>query len=508
MQSVKFSSDSSFKSFVDYLEEPQTHLLCSFTGREYDHARRFGLAFQEVNDAFLVSSMAGVITPDNIAAVRSEYIYNIAMKVIAKEYDDIIEDNPVVNRRILKRTGSVAHFKALELLQDHIQKAHAHVEPENMRLQKKALGTYGGVPEWAFTKKRLQRRAGQLEEFDADYAFSDFMNMRWYRHAIRDADHTDSASGDWEENLIIEANREGGRNAKALANVPGNLHPSHIKDALDNLNDTDLPPKKRPVWVALAMADPVGRESVFSQLAEALQRASTYEIRKGFRMYRKNRSRVTGVSEDKFYVYSVDSLSDALGWIADCNRGVLPDDEDLIEQVQCGRQTNFVNWVRSSIRYHRHMRIQDRLRTSKRVAKTDFIKRIGPKVSGVPDEFRQIRTAGKLNEEGNKMNHCVGSYSKEVIEGASLMFHYDGEEGEATVEIKRRSRSGEWFVRQCYGKNNALNEAAKTASKKMERFLQTDDFGVGTPSASLPPKTNFPFVSERGEAKIQEFIVP
>ncbi len=507
MRKTEISFDSSFKSFVDYLEEPKTHLLCSFTGGEYDHARRFGLAFQEVNDAFLVSSMAGTISPDPIAAVRSQYVYDVAMKVITREYDSIIENNPVVNRRIIKRTGSVAHLKALELLEDHIQRAHAHVKPENIRLQKKAFGTYGSVPKWAFTKKRLQKRADQLEEFKAEYAFSDFMNMRWYRHAIRDADHTDSSSGEWEENLIIKANQEGGRKAKALANVPGNLHPSHIKDALDNLNDTDLPPKKRSVWIALAMADSSG-ESVFSQLAEALQRASKYEIRKGFKMYRKNRSRVTGVSEDKFYVYSVDDLSTALGWIADCNRGVLPDDEDLIAQVQCSRQTSFVNWVRSSIRYHRHMRIQDRLRTSKRVAKTDFIKRIGPKVSSVPDEFCQIRTADKLNKEGNKMNHCVGSYSKNVVEGSSIMFHYDGEEGEATVEIKRRSRNGEWFVRQCYGKNNALNEAAKTASNKMERFLQTDDFDVGTPSASLPPKTDFPFVSDRGEAKIQEFIVP
>ncbi len=68
--------------------------------------------------------------------------------------------------------------------------------------------------------------------------------------------------------------------------------------------------------------------------------------------------------------------------------------------------------------------------------------------------IRFLETVGDLQQEGNDMSHCVGSYASYAVDGISYLFHVTYKGDHATVEV-----SPDGLVRQAHGTFNKNNKA-------------------------------------------------
>ena len=75
-----------------------------------------------------------------------------------------------------------------------------------------------------------------------------------------------------------------------------------------------------------------------------------------------------------------------------------------------------------------------------------------------------LRTVGEVVEEGDKMQHCVGSYARRAEQGYSFLFHVEHENQKATIEL-----SPEGFLRQAYGPRNTINKACQWGTEALKQ---------------------------------------
>lgn len=79
--------------------------------------------------------------------------------------------------------------------------------------------------------------------------------------------------------------------------------------------------------------------------------------------------------------------------------------------------------------------------------------------------FERLDTPERVAQEGADMMHCAGSYAGAVHRGETTLFHFEGEHGDATLEVK------EGRLIQCFGPGDQNTAASKKAESLMKEAL-------------------------------------
>lgn len=443
---------------------------------------RFDLYYNSARECFEYRRARGrSLTP--LSLIRTAALYKTWGRCLSLDWEDApFTGDGRMDRRIKARKRRKNRDKpvqiAARMLRGEVKRVHAHADPEALRVQKKAFSTLGRVPTWALTPESIRKRAKDIGWPDPEYAAKDFRRYRWFRFVLASVKNAERERC---RNLVEKS----GRVRKALARTPGGISGGTFQDAISDLDVTSEPPERRLTWIALAMCQE-GARGRYGQLAEAIQRASDYEIRKGLKRAREIRAAQSEtMSEEDFYIHSEEKAIGMLRWIADVQRSP---DEDL----HCSGRTALSNWAERSGRYHRDMEQDRRQQRSKQILQQNPYK-TGLRPLDVPEGATALTTQDEIWEEGKAMSHCVGSYAESVISGRTLLFHYETTEGEgpgATIQMTKR-RSGDWKVQQARGPNNRKNGATRKGTKVLNRW------GAGEPTI-LPPRMQI------GSAKVPE----
>ena len=80
-----------------------------------------------------------------------------------------------------------------------------------------------------------------------------------------------------------------------------------------------------------------------------------------------------------------------------------------------------------------------------------------------------LRTVGEVVEEGDRMQHCVGSYAHRAYVGHSFLFHVEHNNHKATIEL-----SAGGAVQQAYGPRNTVNDACSWGSEALRLAVGKD----------------------------------
>lgn len=383
------------------------------------------------------------------AAIESASLYRDAGAVMVEaNWTTPLADNSHVNfqlKRDRRESGEAMSADiACGLLREGVEEIQSRLPEETLKLQRAAFSAYGEVPGWALTPERLRER---LREVDmghrAKYAISDFLSMRWFRLAL-------GAETSWKVQEIFERHERSGRARKSYARVPGGLSSHRFHWATENLSVVDEAPERRLTWLALS--------AEMGELAEAIRRASTYEIRKVTRLWREDTIERTNEDKQELYLHSEETAIRFLRWLADATRW---------EEENVSRRSSLQTWYRVSDRLHRERRQDRRQRRSKKVLRKNGF-RLGPKAVSPPEGAEQLRQAIDVVEEGREMGHCVSSYADDVVQGRSLIFHYEAEGSEATVEI----RPGNERHVQAFGPKNQPNAASRKAKEVFGEWIK------------------------------------
>lgn len=372
-----------------------------------------------------------------------------------------ITGDPSADRAIVRKWRQKGDCRSMRIaahmLMPKLRKVLALAGRTALRIQRKAFSTLGSVPSWAFTPERLRERAEEYGWDNPEYAVEDFLRMRWFRLALN------SKRGGEHKRLRTER-ADSGRARKALAQVPRGISGLTMQQAIGLLDVTPEPPSRRLTWIALSFA--TEKTSAAAELATAIQRASTYKLRKAFRRGREIRAEQNEeLSEEDFYVHSETGALRMISWLADVNMA-----EN--EALHCTGRTDLVNWAERSGRYHRNLARRRRERESKEVLKTNPFQ-TGVRPVSLPDGMEALTRPHEVLEEGKRMNHCVDSFASEVAKGSSMIFHYETGGHHATIQLKK-TKEDAWFVRQARGPDNAYNRATSEGKQKVQEWLEQD----------------------------------
>jgi hypothetical protein len=372
-----------------------------------------------------------------------------------------ITGDPSTDQEIVRKwrqSGECRSMRiAAHMLMPKLQKVHAIADRMALRVQRKAFATLGRIPRWAFVPDRLRKRAEEDGWGNPEYAVEDFLRMRWFRLAL-------SSRSKYEHKKLRAKKEESGRTRKALAQVPRGISGQTMQQAVGLLHVTPKPPSRRLTWLALSFA--YGEDSAATQLATAIQRASTYKLRKAFRRGREIRAdQNEELDEEDFYAHSETGALRMISWLTDVNQA-----EN--EALHCTSRTDLVNWAKRSGRYHRNVAQRRRERESKEVLKTNPFQ-TGVRPVSLPDGMEALTRPREVLEEGKRMNHCVDSFTSEVSKGSSMIFHYETGGHHATIQLKRTNEDA-WFVRQVRGPDNTCNRATSEGKQKVQEWLEQD----------------------------------
>lgn len=345
---------------------------------------------------------------------------------------------------------------AAHMLAPKVRKVHAVAEAKALDLQRKAFATLGKVPRWAFTPERVADRARRFGWPDPKYAAKDFRRLRWFRLAL-------SSHKRAEQDMYQRLRETSGRVRKALAQMPRGISGSVMQGALRHLNQTSKPPSRRLTWIALSMS--AGPDDAYGMLAEAIQRASDYEIRKSLKRARALRAaQRPDRSEESFYIHSEAKAQGMLHWIGDVNEAEDP-------SLHCTERTTLPNWVERSGRFHREAAQRRREARSREVLrKSPF--RTGYRPQDLPERTEALVTPAAVRGEGVEMDHCVNSSASAVVEGRKIILHYAAEQSDATIELRRTD--GQWGIGQVQGPDNQKTPACAKGRAAIESWLHDD----------------------------------
>lgn len=76
-----------------------------------------------------------------------------------------------------------------------------------------------------------------------------------------------------------------------------------------------------------------------------------------------------------------------------------------------------------------------------------------------------LATVGAVIAEGQRMQHCIGSYAREAMHGKCFLFHVDYQGETASIEVDARGMIG-----QCCGPQNTENTAATWGRRQLETW--------------------------------------
>lgn len=103
-----------------------------------------------------------------------------------------------------------------------------------------------------------------------------------------------------------------------------------------------------------------------------------------------------------------------------------------------------------------------------------------------------LATVGDVCTEGARMQHCVGNYAAEAVQGGCYLFHVDWQGDQATVQIDRAGN-----VVQARGPRNAENTASTYGARVLGAWgRQAAQLGHADPPATWPmmqPAEDLPF---------------
>jgi len=363
----------------------------------------------------------------------------------------------VAARTVLRREGRDLSMKiAARMLAPSVRKVHAVAGAEALRIQRKAFATLGRVPRWAFTPERVADRARRFGWPDPAYAARDFRRLRWFRLAL-------SSNSQGEHNMYQRLRKASGRVRKALAQMPRGISGSVMEGALRQLDQTSKPPSRRLTWIALSMS--AGSGDVYGMLAEAVQRASNYEVRKSLKRARALRAAQTpDRSEASFYIHSEAKARDMIHWIGDVNGAEDP-------SLHCTERTSLSNWVERSGRFHREAAQRRREAQSREVLRESPFQ-TGYRPQELPANTDALVTPAAVRREGIEMDHCVHSFAGDVVKGRTIILHYEGEQSDATIELRRTN--GHWTIGQVQGPDNRKPPACAKGRAAVESWLEDD----------------------------------
>lgn len=86
------------------------------------------------------------------------------------------------------------------------------------------------------------------------------------------------------------------------------------------------------------------------------------------------------------------------------------------------------------------------------------------------DGITFLKSVGEIIEEGQKMVHCVSSYSNAAVKGRSYLFHIDYKKQQATCEITS-GFGGDYRINQIYGPRNQDNLACEWGKKTIGGWI-------------------------------------
>lgn len=92
--------------------------------------------------------------------------------------------------------------------------------------------------------------------------------------------------------------------------------------------------------------------------------------------------------------------------------------------------------------------------------------------------FTYIKNAVELQKEGYKMRHCVGGFYKSCKSGQYFVYHYEDDNGKATMGIRPvqwHDQSTVYVVDQSYGPCNQQNKTALSCVKLFNQYLMNKE---------------------------------
>lgn len=127
---------------------------------------------------------------------------------------------------------------------------------------------------------------------------------------------------------------------------------------------------------------------------------------------------------------------------------------------------NIVGLTQKAIDWHRE---QERTAIEHMNARfADATPLVAPPIPFPEDtSIRFLSTAGEAHQEGAEMGHCIGGYAAYAAQGHCYLFHVDYKGERASVEV-----SPDGKVRQAYGEQNTVNEAARYGRRVLTRWGQ------------------------------------
>ena len=134
---------------------------------------------------------------------------------------------------------------------------------------------------------------------------------------------------------------------------------------------------------------------------------------------------------------------------------------------------NMIGLYKKAKKYHdeleRERRQRDIERQAKRAKDTEeFLKKeamLPPIALPENKHLTFLKTVKDIQEEGDKMHHCVSGYANYAVEGNSFLFHIDYNGESATAEVNRYGT-----VLQVRGPHNKENSATKYGNKILREW--------------------------------------
>ena len=120
--------------------------------------------------------------------------------------------------------------------------------------------------------------------------------------------------------------------------------------------------------------------------------------------------------------------------------------------------------VRKSIRWHQTVGWNQWDEFSEDLDETTPTRRPPIPLPDVPG-IRFLESVGDVINEGDRMDHCIGSYARRAVQGGCFLFHVDYEGQCASVEVDPAGH-----IRQSRGPGNCKNEATKYAAAVLSKW--------------------------------------
>ena len=147
--------------------------------------------------------------------------------------------------------------------------------------------------------------------------------------------------------------------------------------------------------------------------------------------------------------------------------------------------------TRRSMIYHTDERERTRLNARKRAMEglEPEDKTARPPVPLLVDKhIRFLETVEEVVDEGDIMDHCVGSYAGYAVKGKSFLFHVEYKGSMATIEVHN---TGD--VNQAHGERNKHNKAVTYGRKELQKWGATFPHVEREVFATLPVAADIPF---------------